>query len=127
MLIFSGSLSQFFYPDLVASCLSLLLSGTRLNPICACRLRDRRHGLCRNSRPLTVHLADFLTIRRKHRHQRVYSLLADGYSQVLTGGHGDLVEMRLTAGEFSVEGLTGFQRNSLLSAWLRAAVTSGGL
>src|SRR5262249_32672194 len=73
------------------------------------------------SRLLNIRFNDLLTIVRKQHHQRVYSLLTDSYLQVLTGGHGDLVEMRLTAGKLSFDGLAGFQRKLFIGALRRAA------
>src|SRR5262245_55363616 len=73
-----------------------------------------------------VGLADLLTIRCEQRHCHIYPSLGDHHPQVLTGDHRDFEEMRLTAGEFSFDGLAGFQRNTILSAW-RAAFTSDRL
>src|SRR5215813_12522659 len=74
-----------------------------------------------------VDLADLLTVRRKQRHRHIYATLGDHHLQILTGDHRDLVGMRLTTRQFSFNGLTGFQRISLLSALRRAALASGSL
>src|SRR6266540_3868829 len=76
---------------------------------------------------IAVGLADLLTVRRNQRHRHIYPSLGDHYMQVLTGAHRDLVGMRLATGKLSFDGLAWFQRNTLLSAWRRAAFTSGGL
>src|SRR5215813_9085372 len=127
MLILSGRLSQFFYLDLIASCFGLFLRGTRLNPVCARRLCDRQDGLCPHSRPPVVHLADLLTVRRKQRHRHIYASLLDHYMKILTRDRRDFVGMRLAAGKLSLNRLAWFQRNTLLSAWRRAAFTGGDL
>src|SRR5882672_879457 len=74
-----------------------------------------------------VGLADLLTVRRKQRHCNIYPSLLDHNMRVLSGDHGDLVEMRLAAGKLSFDGLAWFQRNTLLSACRRVAFTSGRL
>src|SRR5215510_6190624 len=71
-----------------------------------------------------VGLADLLTIRRKQRHCNIYPSLLDHNMRVLSGDHRDLVGMRLTTGKLSFDGLTWFQRITLLGAWRRAAFTS---
>src|SRR6266511_6154254 len=74
-----------------------------------------------------VGLADLLIVRRKQRHCNIYPSFGDHNMRVLSGDHRDLVEMRLAAGKLSFDGLAWFQRNTLLSAWRRAACTSGRL
>src|SRR6266508_3496734 len=74
-----------------------------------------------------VGFADLLTIRCEQGHCKIYPSFGDHNMRVLSGDHRDLVEMRLAAGKLSFDGLAGFQRNTLLSAWRRAAFTSGRL
>src|SRR4030095_2797615 len=74
-----------------------------------------------------VGLADLLTIRRKQRHCHIYPPFGDYNMHVLSRDHRDLVGMRLTTGKLSFDGLTWFQRNTILSAWRLAAFTSGRL
>src|SRR4030095_4763669 len=76
---------------------------------------------------LAVRLDDLLTIRSGQRHRHIYPSLPDHHMQVLTGDHSDLVGVRLTTGELSLNRLAEFQRNNLLSALGRATFTSGRL
>src|SRR6266542_1159349 len=68
-----------------------------------------------------VDLTDLLTIRCEQRHRHIYPSLVDHHVQVLAGDHRDLVGMRLTTRELSLNGFTRFQRVTLLSALRRAA------
>src|SRR5262245_30899047 len=70
-----------------------------------------------------VCLADLLTIWCEQRHHNIYPSLVNHHVQVLTGDHRDLVGMRLTTRELSLNGRTKFQRVTFLSALCRAAFT----